>query len=438
MALPTWQSIPKEAAFERSKLLKAIPFRIAFAIAVLSLPRLAIFIPPHLWFDSLRRPIGSALGAFEIFERRITSAIGAFLLHTVTGGKESVREMISKFKSDSFASAIPELVGMLSFAVVIAAVWTALERRRTDYRRLNRWMRVYLRYGLATAMLSYAFIKVIPTQFGYLTPGELLRPLGQISRMRLLWDFMALSPGYTIFTGLVELFGAVLLLFRRSTVVGGIVLAGALINVVAMDFAYRVGALTYALSLLLLDILILAPYLGSLCEILLVRGSGALPSEPSGPQQRWWHSRIWKAALISVLALPLIAINIQRRSAFFGSGYIIFGLFDVTTFIRSGQTIPPLASDGTTWKRVASDPGNGTYAILVQFANGDLRQFEVTDDSVQHVWTIRDKDPRQAGSLNYGTRSDGVVSLTGRIGGDSVDILLRPVDLNKAFPLLRP
>jgi hypothetical protein len=67
-----------------------------------------------------------------------------------------------------------------------------------------------------------------------------------------------------------------------------------------------------------------------------------------------------------------------------------------------------------------------------------VRRFELTDDSVHHVWTIRDKHPGQAGTLSYGIRPDGIVSLDGLIGSDSVGILLHPVNVNKVFPLLGP
>lgn len=213
-------------------------------------------------------------------------------------------------------------------------------------------------------------------------------------------------------------------------------LAAALVNVVAMDFAYRVGAVTYALTLLLVDTVILSPYLRPLFEILLVRGSGGLPFEPFG-QLRRRHWPIAKAALICALALPLIAINMQRRRSFFGSGHLVYGLFDVTRFVRNGQAAAPVG-DGTAWKRVASDPRDGTDGILVQLGNGDLQRFELGDDSAHHVWTIRAKDQRPAGKLTYSTRPDGAVSLDGRIGNDSLDILLRPVDVRNAFPLLGP
>jgi hypothetical protein len=284
-------------------------------------------------------------------------------------------------------------------------------------------------------MFSYAFVKVIPTQFGYLTPGELLRPLGQLSRFRMLWDFMAASPGYTIFAGALELLGALLLFFRRTTLLGAIVLAGALANVIAMDFAFRVGALTYALSLLIIDLIILTPYAKPLIQILVTQRSGTLPSEPSWPRH-WWRSPAAKAVLIFLLALPLIAINVQRRRSFYGAGNPIYGLFEVTSFVRNGHVVTPLASDSTTWKRMASDPHDGVDAILVQFANSDLHRFDIINDPVRHVWSIRQTDARHSGSFGYRTRPDGLVSLSGRLDENSIEMLLRPIDLEKALPLL--
>jgi hypothetical protein len=435
MPKPVLQPSPDSAVADEWTVLDAIAFRFASALAVLSLPRVAIFIPPHLVFESLRRPIAFIAGRADVWLRQYTGTIGAFLIRALTGGRASVGEMTATFKSDWYAAAVPDLIGILTLAVLIAALWTTLDRRRTDYAFLNRWLRVYLRYALATAMFSYAFIKVIPTQFGYLTPGELLRPLGQLSRFRMLWDFMAASPGYTIFAGVLELFGALLLFFRGTTLLGAIVLAGALINVIAMDFAFRVGAVTYALSLLIIDFIILAPYAKPLMEILIVQGSGTLPAEPSWPRG-WWRSPVAKAVLILVLALPLIAINVQRRRYFYGAGNPVYGLFEVASFVRNGHITTPSASDGAAWKRVASDPHDGVDAILVQFANGDLRRFDIINDPIRHVWSIRQSDARQSGTLEYRARPDGVVSLSGRLGDDSVDILLRPVDLEKTLPLL--
>ena len=155
---------------------------------------------------------------------------------------------------------------MFALASFAATIWTIVDRHRLDYVRLNRSTRIYLRYALGVVMLTYAFVKIIPTQFGFLTPGELLRPFGQLSRFWVLWNFMAASPGYTILAGLAELLAATLLFFRRTTLLGSVLLAGILINLVGMDITYEVGAVLYPVTLLLLDLILLAPYLQPLSE----------------------------------------------------------------------------------------------------------------------------------------------------------------------------
>ena len=413
---------------------KQIAFRFAFAISVLSIPKLAISIGPHL-FNPIERPVRLILSRCDIFEWHTTTAVGAFLLSTIAGAG-SVHDQMLRFKANWDASVFPDLFGLLILALVITLVWTLLGNRTTLDSVLNRPMRVYIRYAIGIAMLNYAFIKVIPTQFGYLTPGELLTPFGQLSRFRVMWDFMAASPGYTVFAGLVELVGAILLFFRRTTLLGALVLAGALVEVIAMDLAFNVGAVTYANTILLLDLVILAPYLRPLLQILVVKGKGELPVEPPPSRERWWNSPVVKIAVIAVLALPLIKINLERRRAYFGSGQSVYGLFEISSYAKNGRTVTPMSGDGETWKRVGSNPRDGVDGISVQFADGDVRRFALTQDAVHSLWTIRGDDPSWIGSFHYVVQQDGDISLQGRLGSDSVDMLLRPVDITKYFALL--
>lgn len=415
---------------------KPIAFRFAFALSVLCAPRLAVFITPHL-FDPIKQPIRLLLSRCDVFVWHTTTAIGAFFFSGI-GGRGSVHDQMLKFNADWDASVFPDLLGLLILAIFVTLVWTLISHHKTEYSELNRTLRVYLRYGVGMAMLSYAFIKVIPTQFGYLTPGELLVPFGQLSRFRVMWDFMAASPGYTIFAGLVELVGALLLFFRRTTLLGSLVLAGALIQVIVMDLAFNVGAVTSANAIFLLDLIILAPYALPLFGIVLVRGEGKLPAEPLPLRQRWWHSPSTKMVVLCVLILPLIKINIERRRGYFGAGEPVYGLFSVSTFVRNGQTVAPMPNDGETWKRVGSDPRDGAGGVCVEFANGDVRRFALTEDKAQRRWTIRSENLSWAGSLHYEIRQNGDVSLDGRLGSDSVDMVLRRVDESKFFQLLGP
>ena len=90
-------------------------------------------------------------------------------------------------------------------------------------------------------MLDYALTKVFALLFQ--TPGRewLMTPLGQLTHQELLWLFMGSSLKYTVFTGLVEPTGSVLLLFARTTLFGALVTVAALGNVVRLNYFYNIN-----------------------------------------------------------------------------------------------------------------------------------------------------------------------------------------------------
>ena len=65
---------------------------------------------------------------------------------------------------------------LLAFSVVATGVWSALDRRRTDYVTLHKWFVVFIRFLLAAQMFYYGMAKVIPIQF--MPPAGLFELLG--------------------------------------------------------------------------------------------------------------------------------------------------------------------------------------------------------------------------------------------------------------------
>jgi hypothetical protein len=403
---------------------KLISFRLTFITVALSAFRLVPNIVP-------------GLNRVAVLERRTTLSIAAFVFRTATRNHSSIHDIVvNQFYTNNGLFVVADLFGLVVLAAFATAVWTSMDRHRVSYSTLNRYMRIYARYVMGVTMVRYALVKVIPTQFGFLTPGGLLWPFGQMTRFWVLWNFMAVSPGYTTFSGVIELFGASLLFFRRTTLLGILVLAGALTNVVAMDIAYGVAAVEIAYALLLIDLILLVPYSRALLDVLL-GGCSALPKEPSPARQRWYHSPLIAGLILGLVAAPRIKDGIAYRQSFFGAGHPVYGLFDVTAFVRNGQSVTPLASDGATWKRLASDGRYDSKGVSVQFANADIRSFRLTDDTSQHIWTLKGMNSNETATLHYAIQSDGDVSLEGQLNSDAVQVRLHPVDLHK-FPLWRP
>jgi uncharacterized membrane protein YphA (DoxX/SURF4 family) len=139
---------------------------------------------------------------------------------------------------------------MVVLASLVAVIWSILDYRRSNYRTLHSWARVWLRYALALCMLTYGSVKVIMVQFESPSYGRLVQPLGQFSPMALLWVFMGCSPLYTSFTGITEVLSGLLLFFRRTTTLGALLAVGIMSNVVMLNMSYDVPVKLSALHLL--------------------------------------------------------------------------------------------------------------------------------------------------------------------------------------------
>lgn len=234
-------------------------FRCAFVLTVLASTRIALILAELLPAGDVRQTAQSALFPLSASVLQALLAIGAAIL---TVGRPP--DPSSLDGADAASSALFYATGLTAVMLSAAGLWALVDRRRTSYARLNAWMRLYVRVVVAVVTGYYATMKVVPVQFGFITPGEALRAFGELSRFHVLWNFMAASPQYARLTGLVELCGAGLLLGRRTVAVGALLLFGAFSNILALDVAYDVrGGVLVAVLRVGLTVVITGPYVRS-------------------------------------------------------------------------------------------------------------------------------------------------------------------------------
>ena len=191
-------------------------------------------------------------------------------------------------------------------ALLAAAVWSALDRR-PHHRKAEAALRVYLRYFLGTVMISYGVAKLFPSQFPAPPASVLLGRVGDQSPMRLLWTLMGFSRAYSSFGGALECLGGALLFFRRTTLLGALVLLGVLSNVVLLNFSYDVPVKLFSTFLLLLAAYLAWPDARRIANLFLLNRlvePGNDPAPRLSPRGR----RIWlalKAATIALLVGPI-------------------------------------------------------------------------------------------------------------------------------------
>ena len=141
--------------------------------------------------------------------------------------------------------------------------------------------RTAVRYLIAFFMMMYGIAKLTGAQFTVLD-SELDKPLGEVSGFWLTWYYFGYSTGYGIFIALAEIAGGVLLLSRRTMVLGALVLLPVLANVVLVDVFFGIDGGAFVIALLLLAgvLSILRPYARELWEAVWTRPARLAQAAP--------------------------------------------------------------------------------------------------------------------------------------------------------------
>jgi len=315
------------------------------------------------------------------------------------------------------------------FAAVAVLVWSLADRKREDYRTLHSWLRLAVRYTLAFTMFGYGFAKVFPLQFQ--PPGfqKLTEPYGDFSPMGVLWSFMGASIPYTIFGGICEVVGGTLLLFRRTTTLGAMVSFAVLLNIALLNFCYDVPVKLYSANLVLMAIFLAAPDLRRLLNFL-VRNHRLKPAPPG---RRWM--RIGAVALQVLFVGYFLYGEIEGGWSAYKETYInpkrppLYGLYDVETFMRNAQELPPLTTDTVRWKKVSIQyPGY----LGIRMMDDSPKRYSAEYDAARNTVALSvDADKSRKNVLAYSRPDADHVVLQGALGTDTVSIRLRKIDTSK-------
>ncbi|MHB1959098.1 MAG: hypothetical protein ACYCO5_08705 [Acidobacteriaceae bacterium] len=132
-----------------------------------------------------------------------------------------------------------------------------------------------MRYYAAFTLLGYGFAKLMGAQFTVLD-SQLAKPMGDVAGFWLTWYYFGYSPVYSTIIACTQIAGAVLLCFRRTTLLGALILLPVMVNIVCVDiwvvqFPFDSGALRNALYVFFALLLILAFNLGDIFRFLFRR-----------------------------------------------------------------------------------------------------------------------------------------------------------------------
>ncbi|WP_338865348.1 hypothetical protein [Myxococcus stipitatus] len=323
----------------------------------------------------------------------------------------------------------------LALALITTAVWSLVDRWRQRYDKAHTLLHIYVRYLLAIPMLGYGFSKVFKSQFPMASVERLTQSLGDFSPMGLLWTFMGHSPGYNLFTGGAEVLGGLLLLTRRTTTLGALVVIGVMSNVVALNFFYDVPVKLYSTQLLLFAVFLTLPDLRRLANVFVLNRAtqpASLELPFTLPTRVLWATRAAKLLFIGWL-LHGGATRSHERYTQWGDGApppLLGGLYQVESFTRDGQELPPLLTDPHRWRAVSV----GRNVVTARKMDDVRRHFPVKegeDGKSLLLMSSWDDDAKPVATLQRETPEAEHLVLRGEVDGAKVDVKLKAVDLSK-------
>jgi hypothetical protein len=274
-------------------------------------------------------------------------------------------------------------------------------------------------------MIVYGMAKVLPLQFGDMGIDRLESTIGQYSPMGFLWTFMSLSKFYTASAGLIEVVGGVLLLFRRTTLLGAVICFTAMANVVLMDIGYDVSVKMFAIHLLLMTILLMADDAARLMRFFVLNQ----PTQPVHYEPLFTEKRtrmigyVLKVLIIGYFTVTTVDQLRERMKTEHDHRHEqVSGIYKVRKFIVNGDTLPPVGRDALRWKNFIL---NGTAympdKMIVRYMTDSRAMFTFSADTLQHTLVFHsDQDSTDRYIMKYERLPENIYVFRGLHKQDSI------------------
>jgi len=314
------------------------------------------------------------------FWKNITTWFGEFFLGWEFNKERLLNGLDSKYDYSRFL-----LIIFLS--VISTIIWMFIDSKiKSNYNlKLKTLTRTILRYHVGLTLITYGLAKVFLLQFGEMDLDSLENIMGNHSGMQFLWAFMSYSKFYTMSTGWIEVIGAVLLLFRKSTFVGSFILFVAMVNVVLIDIGYDVRVKMFAIHILLMTILLMTNDIKRIINFFLLNKPTDSSIEHSlfSTKKNKKIGYLIKGALLLYFTVSCFFWHSDRIHKEKDNRYTSMTKFhNVEIQIINGDTIP--ISDENKWKSISIN-GNSRRpeSLKIISMNNTQNIYSFSSDTIQ-------------------------------------------------------
>lgn len=321
---------------------------------------------------------------------------------------------------------------LLAFAFIGTCVWSAVDRRRTQYDNLYKWFRVFLRFALAGQMFVYGIHKVFPMQMPFPFLTKLLEQFGDFSPMGLLWFSVGASPAYERFVGSAELLAGLLLVIPATSMLGALICLVDMVEVFALNMTYDVPVKLFSFHMILMAVFLLIPERRRLVQFCF--RNCAVEAAATG--RLFAGSRANRIATVAQIVFGLSMLGTVFYGArlqwfTYGGGAPkspFYGIWNVDEMSIDGVVRSPLLTDYGRWRRVVFD---SPQLLTFQRMNDSFVRFPVLFDPRRNTFFVQMGQDRKWGQFAVERQSADRMTLDGHLGQHSIRMHLSLMDRNQ-------
>ncbi|WP_420573492.1 DoxX family protein [Kordia sp.] len=279
-------------------------------------------------------------------------------------------------------------------ATIGTLLWLLIDKflQKEYTNKLKIITQTILRYHLGLTLINYGLAKIFMLQFGTIGIDTMEQTIGGLTGMTFMSHFYSYSQIVIPFSGWLEFIGGILLLFRRTTFLGAILLIIVMGNVVLMNWDFGFTVTMYATLLFCLLLMLISTQLKSLLNYVVLNKT--TQSEAYKPLVNSKKIRIiFKVALISLVGYFYIQEYSDKITEYKTNRYAWFtNLQTVETFVVNNDTLASTTSKNKSeaWKKITFN-GFSSYpeSFEVITEKGSYERFKFEIDSTTKIIRYR-------------------------------------------------
>lgn len=332
---------------------------------------------------------------------------------------------------------------VLTLAAAGCIVWSIIDRKRHSYGILNYWLVLTVRYYTALVAFSYGIIKLFALQMPEPNLHQLATPLGDFLPMRLSWMFIGYSTPYQVFSGVMEVIAGLLLIYRRTAVMGALFALAVFTNVMMLNLTYDIPVKIYSMQMVLCCLFLVGNSSNRILCFFILNKPAPVCELYKPRYTKKWQRITWAIVKLVIVYFIIIQPFIDSYDGYKTSHAtpkkqpVPNGIYDVAVYKINNQDHPAALTDTARWHNVIFENGLGSIkAADTAFRQRYARSYFVyTLDSATHTLLFKktQQDSLPITRFTFDMPDSSTIRLWGLRKSDSLYVELKK--LNHHFQL---